>query len=322
MAKKNLFNLRLPMTMISDLLQAVSLEKLQNDLFHLCRDPFSFRTVSYTAPWHTKNSLDETDDFLLERLRVLGTAPRVIPNRVRAYRCNERKDIHRWYSFPYTTDPTYEARSIEATLPGSGCPDEIIQLIAHKDSQSWINSAGAQDNATGTVVNLELIRLLANAPHRRTIRFLFCNEEHFPWHSMAMAQEAKNRGDNIIAVLNSDSFCGKNDADQAAGRKTLWSVYSTPEGKPLAELAVSMAAKYELPIETFVGASGSIGDDEGSFINAGFRCAVVNQGSFPYADSQYHLRGDIPERVDLENLRASAQVVLAMILEVDEQGRL
>ena len=307
--------------MISELLHQVSLENLRRDLFHLCRDPFSFRTVSYTAPWHTKNSLDETDDFLLERLRALGTLPRVIPNRVRAYRCDEKKDIHRWYSFPYTTDPTYEARSIEVTLPGTDCPEEIIQLIAHKDSQSWINSAGAQDNATGTVVNLELIRVLAAIPHRRTIRFLFCNEEHFPWHSMAMAQEAKNRGDDIIAVLNSDSFCGKSDADQTAGRKTLWSVYSTPEGKPLAELVVSLAAKYAIPVEAFVGASGGISDDEGSFINAGFRCAVVNQGSFPYADSQYHLRGDIPDRVDLENLLASAQVVLAAVLELDHSGR-
>lgn len=308
--------------MISATIAKVSLENLRRDLFHLCRDPFSFRTVSYTAPWHTKNSLDETDDFLLERLRSLGTVPRVIPNRVRPYRCNERKNIHRWYSFPYTIDPSYEARSIEVTLRGDGSPDEIIQLIAHKDSQSWINSAGAQDNATGTVVNLELVRILASTPHRRTIRFLFCNEEHFPWHSMAMAQEAKNRRDDIIAVLNSDSFCGKSDADQTAGRKTLWSVYSTPEGKPLAELVVSLATKYQIPIEAFVGASGGISDDEGSFINAGFRCAVVNQGSFPYADSQYHLRGDIPERVDLENLRASAQVVLATILELDERGRL
>ena len=138
---------------------------------------------------------------------------------------------------------------------------------------------------------------------------------------MALAQEAKNRGDDIIAVLNSDSFCGKSDADQTAGRKTLWSVYSTPEGKPLAELVVSLAAKYAIPVEAFVGASGGISDDEGSFINAGFRCAVVNQGSFPYADSQYHLRGDIPDRVDLENLLASAQVVLAAVLELDHSGR-
>ena len=246
----------------------------------------------------------------------------MIPNRVRPYRCDETKKLHHWYSIPPETDPDYEARSIEVTLPGNESPAEIIQLIAHKDSQSWINSPGAHDNATGTVVNLELIRILAATPHRRTIRFLFCNEEHYPWHSAAMAQEAQKRGDDIIAVLNSDSFCGKPDEEMAAGRKILWSVYSTPEGKPLAELVVSMAAKYHIPIEAFVGASSSINDDDGSFINAGFRCTVINQGSFPYADFQYHLRGDIPERVDLENLKASAQVVLATILEVDGHGRL
>ncbi|MBP5301009.1 MAG: M28 family peptidase [Victivallales bacterium] len=307
--------------MIASKLALVSLENLRRDLFHICRDPFSFRTVSYTAPWHSKNSLDEMDDFLLERLNSLGVATRVVENRVRPYRCDERKPLHHWYSAPYGTDTSYPARSIEAVLPGSQSPEEIIQLIAHKDSQSWINSPGAQDNATGTVVNLELIRVLALAPHRRTIRFLFCNEEHYPWHSAAMAKDARNRGDDIFAVLNSDSFCGKSDEDQAAGRKTLWSVYSTPEGKPLAELVVALVKKYQLPLEAFVGASKCINDDDGSYIQAGFRCTVVNQGSFPYADSQYHLRGDIPERVDLENLRASAQAVLATVLELDEHGR-
>ncbi|MPN51397.1 hypothetical protein SDC9_199042 [bioreactor metagenome] len=46
----------------------------------------------------------------------------------------------------------------------------------------------------------------------------------------------------------------------------------------------------------------------------------MNLGSWPYGDPQYHLPGDIPERVDLENLRLSTQLILAAILDIDEAG--
>ena len=47
-----------------ELLEAVSCDRLHHDLFYLGRDPLPVRTVSYTIPWHTKNSLDEADDFI------------------------------------------------------------------------------------------------------------------------------------------------------------------------------------------------------------------------------------------------------------------
>ena len=46
----------------------------------------------------------------------------------------------------------------------------------------------------------------------------------------------------------------------------------------------------------------------------------MNVGSFPYADSQYHLPGDVPERVDIENVVRSTQLILAAILEIDGHG--
>ena len=45
------------------ILEGISADRLKSDLFSFCRDPFSFRTVMYTIPWHTKNSLLELDDM-------------------------------------------------------------------------------------------------------------------------------------------------------------------------------------------------------------------------------------------------------------------
>ncbi len=42
--------------------------------------------------------------------------------------------------------------------------------------------------------------------------------------------------------------------------------------------------------------------------------------NFPYADSQYHLPGDVSERVNIDNVVRSTQLLLAAILEIDARG--
>ena len=203
---------------------------------------------------------------------------------------------------------------------GTERPDEIIQLISHKDSMSWIDSPGAHDNAVGTVANLELARLIARHARKRTVRFLFCNEEHTPWTSRFAAEEAAARGDNIVAVINVDSIDGKSDEEMKAGEKTHVIGYSTDEGRPLAELVAGCAPRNGIDLSVRTVFKEHINDDDGMFINAGFRTTVMNLGSWPYADSEYHLPGDVPERVDLENLVLSARLLLAAILEIDRNG--
>ena len=306
--------------MNKDLLSNVSIENLRRDLFYFCRDPFTFRTVSYTAPWHEKNSLDEIDDFIFDELKKYAEDVKKYPNKIRAFRCNSNKPLHHWYDTPKPEDPWYDANSIQVTLPGSEKPDEIIQLISHKDSMSWINSPGAHDNAVGAVANLELVRVLSKLPHKKTIRVLFCNEEHNPWHSLKMAEMAKSAGDNIIAIMNQDSLCGKTDEAAAAGIKTMVACYSTPQGKALAEFVVKENEKYAIPMCVTIGDKPDVNDDDGSYIKAGYVNTINNIGSWPYADPQYHLRGDIPERVDMFNLLYSTQLILAAIMDIDEMG--
>ena len=185
---------------------------------------------------------------------------------------------------------------------------------------SWINSPGAHDNAVGAVANLELVRVLSKLPHKRTIRVLFCNEEHNPWHSLVMAETAKKAGDNIIAVMNQDSLCGKSDEAAAAGIKTCVACAGTPEGKALAEFMVKENETYGFPMCTTVGDKPRINDDDGSYVKAGYVNTINNIGSWPYADPQYHLRGDIPERVDMFNLLYSTLLILAAIMDIDEVG--
>ncbi len=306
---------------ITSALGRVSPQRLRRGLFHLCRDPLPFRKANYTRPGQSMCSLAEGDAFIREQLRAAGWEVRESLHPVQAYRCDATKPLHHWYSTPDPADPFYEVVNLEAVRLGRERPDEIIQLISHKDSMSWIDSPGAHDNAVGVSANLEIACCLADYAPVRTLRILFCNEEHTPWTSQFAAQAAAARGDHIVAVLNQDSLAGKSDADREAGRFTHCVTYSTAEGRTLAEFLAGCSRRHTPSLATQCVHKPNINDDEGKFIEAGFRTAVMNVGSFPYADAEYHLPGDVPERVDIDNLALSTQLVLAAVLELDGQER-
>jgi hypothetical protein len=298
----------------------ISADRLCKDLFYLCSDPLPFRKANYTRPGQSKHSLAEADDYIRDQLEAVGYTVTTTMHRVQAFRCDDSKPLHHWYATPEPDDPWYEVANLEAARNGSERPEQIIQLIAHKDSMSWIDSPGAHDNAVGTVANLELARAVAMIDTKRTVRFLFCNEEHTPWTSRAAATAAAARGDDIVAVLNVDSLDGKSDADSAAGKMGHIVAYSTSEGRPLADIVASCSTRFGVDLDVRLVYKEHVNDDDGMFIEAGYRRTVMNVGSWPYADSQYHLPGDVPERVNIENLLRSTQLLLAVVLEIDGLG--
>lgn len=103
--------------------------------------------------------------------------------------------------------------NIIAELPGTTRPDEIIVIGAHYDTE--VNTPGADDNASGVAVMLELARRFANNPQQRTIRFIaFTNEENSNsadaagrgqsngMGSLTTALSSKMKGENIIAMMS------------------------------------------------------------------------------------------------------------------------
>ncbi len=302
---------------IKDELQRISVERLRRDLFHLSRDPLPYRAVNQRRAGAARNTLDEADDYICRELESVGCSVARTTHRVQAFRCDRTRPLHHWYSAPAPEDPFHEVRNLEGTVRGSELPDQHIQLLSHKDSMSWIDSPGAHDNAVGTVANLELARAVAALRLRRSVRILFCNEEHTPWTSRFAAEAAAARGDRIVAVLNQDSLDGKSDEEMASGRLTHVVAWSTEEGRELAGLVAGCAERHAIPLEVRVAPKEPINDDDGMYINAGFRRAVMNIGSWPYGDSEYHMPGDTPDRVNIRNLALSTMLILASILELD-----
>jgi peptidase M28-like protein len=97
-------------------------------------------------------------------------------------------------------------RNIVAEHYGTTLADEIIIIGAHYDTV-WLSS-GADDNASGVAVMLEIAKQLKEKQLNRSIRFVaFANEEN-PYFftdnmgSLFHAKRADDRGDTIIAIIS------------------------------------------------------------------------------------------------------------------------
>jgi hypothetical protein len=300
------------------LIGAVDTKLMSKHLFYLAKDPLPYRKLNLTLPGHKKNTLYEADDYLTGKLQTWGYQVEREGVQVQAFRRDTSKPKHAQYSPPKPEDPWYTAYNLYAERIGRSHPDRIISMLAHKDSQSWIDSPGANDNAIGTVGVLEMARILADYTSESTIRFLFCNEEHTPWTSKTVAQKAKLRGDNIVAIFNMDGIGAKTAEETAVGKKTNVTAYTKPEGKRLAELMAEVNTRYSIGLEQRIAERSRPGDDDGSFVLAGYPAAVVNIGSFPYGEPNYHAEGDVPETCDIKNAIMTMQATLAAVVTMDQ----
>ena len=304
----------------SNLIDQVDQQILRENLLYLCKDPLPVRKLNYTLPGHSKSTLDEADDFIVSKLQSYGYEIKKEPVTVQAFRCDIFKPKSSQYSSPEPEDPWYTAHNLYAKKTGSVHPDEITVVVSHKDSQSWVDSPGANDNGVGTVSNMEIARILSDYDSSRSIWFLYCNEEHRPWTSVTAAERMANAGLNVIAVLNIDSISGKSAAVTDKGLKTNITRYTTDEGEALADRMIELNEKYEIGLHQGKSHLPRPGDDDGSFINAGFPNAILNIGSYPYAEPNYHHESDTFETVDFENVALATQLSMAFVLHVDRNG--
>ncbi len=299
------------------LVSRVDAARISTDLFYLSHDPIPCRTLNYVIPGHAQCTLYETDDYVAARLSELGYAIERQTVPVQAF---VPDDSVPWgFRKPVATEAWYDAVNLLAVRRGSSKPEEIVLLVAHKDSQSWLDVApGACDNAVGVCALLEIARIVADHELNRSIGFLFCNEEHWPWTSVAAAQRLAASGNDLVCVLNVDSIGGKSAS--MLGRFPGCVRYTTDEGEKVAKLAHTLNGVFGIGLEHSIHRAEVPNDDDGSFINAGILPSVMFIGSYPYADPNYHTVNDRPDLVDVENARRATQLVLATAVRICESG--
>ena len=297
----------------------INAERIKKGVYYLAKDPLPRRVLNYTIPGHKTSTLQEADAWLTQQLKDSGYSPETDNTRVHAFGRDFTKPISHQYAPPPKDAPWYTAHNILAGKKGSEFPDELIIIIAHKDSQSWIASPGANDNAVGTCGALELATVLSSYNPRHSIRFIFCNEEHTPWTSITAAEAIKASGLKVLALINMDGIGVKPPSQQ--GKLANVTRYTSPEGERLADMMAMLNENLSIGLIQSKYLSDSPGDDDGSFIKAGFPWSVLNIGSMPYGDPNYHQEGDTVDKVDYENAKVTVQLTLAAVLYLDAYGR-
>jgi hypothetical protein len=297
----------------------VDKERIRNGIYFLSKDPLPRRVMNWSLPGHTLSSLEEADAWIMKQLTNCGYTPETDNTQVRAFGRDFSKPKSKQYAPPPDNAPWYTIHNIIAGKQGKEYPEELIIILAHKDSQSWIASPGANDNSTGACGALELAMVLKDYQPKHSLRFIFCNEEHTPWTSITAAEAIKASGLKVLAVINLDAI-GVKSLEQA-GHMINVTRYTTPEGERLGDLMTSLNKQHSIGLEQAKIRSERPADDDGSFINAGFPWSVRNAGSIPNGDPNYHTEGDTADKVDFENAKLTVQLTLAAILHLDIYGR-
>jgi hypothetical protein len=306
-------------SLFTSMYATIDQENIRKGVYYLSQDPLPRRVLNWSVPGHALSSLEEADAWILQQLTSWGYPTKTDETRVRAFGRDFSKPLAHQYAPPPEDSPWYTARNIFSGKEGSENREELILILAHKDSQSWIASPGANDNAVGTCGVLELARVLRSYQPKHTVGFIFCNEEHTPWTSITAAEYIRSEGLKVLAVINMDGIGVK--PPEQAGLRTNVTGYTTDEGERLADMMAMLNTRHALGLIQSKYRFDQPGNDDGSFIDAGFPWAVLNIGSIPYGDPNYHTEGDVAEKVDFENARATAQLTLAAILYLDLFGR-
>ncbi len=185
-------------------------------------------------------------------------------------------------------------------IPGSDKADEYVMIGAHFDS--WHMGTGATDNAAGSVVMMEAMRILRalDLQPRRTIRIaLWSGEEQGLLGSRAWVANHPEEHDQISAYLNVDNGTGKirgiwdqmNSAAIPVFEQILW---------PFRDLGV-VAVRH--------GNTG--GTDHLAFDAAGIPGFNFIQDPIEYSSRTHHTYLDTYDHLMIDDLKQAAVVVAA-----------
>ena len=218
-------------------------------------------------------------------------------------------------------------KNLEVVLPGRDQAAGAIVVGAHYDSA--IGTPGADDNASGVAVLLELGRLLADKPRARELRLVgFVNEEppYFQGKdmgSLVYAKQLQHDAVKVVAMVSIESVGFFADAKGSQKYPPPLSALYPDVGNFIAivgnsesaalvdQVHASFSAASPFPVQkgAFPGILPGVGwSDHWSFWQTGV-AAVMITDTAPFRNPHYHEASDQPSVIDSKRL---AQVTLAL----------
>jgi hypothetical protein len=243
-------------------------------------------------------ALDAAADYIESELRAVGYAV-------------ERQE---YPVFEYT------ACNLEASLPGTVRPEEILVVGAHYDSAP--DCPGADDNGSAVAALLALARRCAGRPVERTIRFVvFANEEPPLFQmkhmgSLVYAQRCRAQHEKVLGMLSLETvgYYSETAGSQDYPAPLSWLypsrgnfiafVGSLPSRTFLCRVVGSFRRNTLFPSEGVALPSAvpeSGWSDHWSFWQQGYPAIMVTDTA-PFRYPYYHTREDTADKLDYDRL--------------------
>lgn len=257
-------------------------------------------------------ALREAADYIAGAFRDAGFEPRRLPVPTRG------REFH----------------NLEVRLPGSGATDEILVVGAHYDTVR--GSPGADDNASGVAVLLELARLLREAEFDRELRLVaFVNEEepHFgsdAMGSLVYAREARARGDAIAGMLSLEMLGYYTDAPGSQAYPPLLDLVYPDRGdfvafvgnltaRPLVRQTIGIFRQHaEVPSEGLAAPEllrDILRSDHWAFWEVGSPALMLTDTA-NFRNPHYHGPSDTPVRLDYPTMTRLTQALAKTLAQL------
>lgn len=218
--------------------------------------------------------------------------------------------------------------NLVAELKGSDGTGGIVVVGAHYDSV--FGTPGANDNGSGVALLLEISRALKPRSLSRTVRFVaFVNEEppYFFTEQMGSrvhARRARQRGDNIVAMLSLETLGYYANAPGTQSYPPPFGFLYPSTGNflmvvgnlPSRNLAVTFLRHFmsvsDFPVEavaTLEWIPGINWSDHWSFWKEGYPALMLTDTA-PFRYAEYHTSRDLPERINGPEFARAAHGIL------------
>ncbi len=200
-----------------------------------------------------------------------------------------------------------QSYNVIGEITGSTYPNEVMVVGGHLDS--WDLGDGSHDDGAGCVQSMDVLRLLKETGYKpkRTLRVvLFMNEENGLRGGNKYAEVARNKGENHVFALESDSGgftprgfsfdCSEENFQQIQSWKGLFEPY-----------LIHLFEK------------GGSGADIGPLKEEGIVLAGLRPDSQRYFD-HHHAENDTFEHVNKRELELGAATMASLVYLMDKYG--
>jgi carboxypeptidase Q len=200
-----------------------------------------------------------------------------------------------------------------AQIKGSTKPDEYVMLSAHFDS--WDGGTGATDNGSGTILMMEVMRILKKVypnPKRTILVGHWGSEEQGLNGSRGFVEDHPEMIEKIQVLFNQDNGTGRVANLSGQGFVDSYEYLGRWMNKVPREITKD--------IETsFPGNPGGGGSDYASFVAAGVPAFNLSSLSWDYGTQTWHTNVDTMDKLVFDDLKSNAILTAIMVYMACEE---